>query len=183
MFTKHYREGKELEDLNVDNYYSTHFQEIRLLDKQIKVLPGDALVNHCVYSTLDRTNITLGGFGIRDEMCVSYIHYYPRVELEVCKSSVDTNHLFNYFKYLKQTHNQPIKLVNRSEELNEEHVINAYRSIQWNAYQVKLLYDFYNQSPLSMQCNQSSGDRFPVSKKRIIITFAFIYSIKNSRIS
>lgn len=173
MYTKHYRAGEELEELNRDNYYSTHFQEIRLLDKPVNVLPGDALVNHCVYSTVDRANITLGGYGIHDEMCVNYMHYYPRVDLEVCKSSVDTSHLYNYFKYLNQFHNQPIRLTNSSEQLDEEHVSSSYRSIQWNSYQVKLLSDFYNQSPLSMQCNRSSGDRFPVSERLTFFALRF----------
>lgn len=149
--------------MNRDDYYSTHFQEIRLLDKPVNVQPGDALVNHCVFNTLDRKNITLGGYGINDEMCVNYIHYYPRIDLEVCKSSVDTSDLFNYFNYLKRTHNQPISLVNNSEQLDEIHVTSAYQSIHWNQYQVQLLKEFYNQSPLSHQCNRSSGDRFPVS--------------------
>lgn len=163
MFTKHYREGRELAELNRDDHYSTHFQEIRLLDEPVNVLPGDALVNHCVYATLDRSNITLGGYGIRDEMCVSYIHYYPRVDLEVCKSSVDTGFLHRYFGHLQRLHGQPIALVNDSALLDEAHVTSAYQSIRWNSYQVQLLNDFYNQSPLSMQCNKSSGERFPVS--------------------
>lgn len=170
-FTKHYREGKEIEELNRDNYYSSHFQEIRLLDKPVNVLPGDALVNHCVYSTTDRPNITLGGFGIYDEMCVTYLHYYPQVGLEVCKSSVNTEHLFNYFNYLKQVHNQPLNLVNNSALLDEHHITETYKSIKWNSYQVDLLKNLYNQAPLSMQCNQSSGDRFPVRlffKKKLI---------------
>lgn len=177
MFTKHYREGRELEDLNRDDHYSTHFQEIRLLDRPVRVLPGDALVNHCVYSTLDRSNVTLGGYGIRDEMCVSYIHYYPRVDLEVCKSSADTSFLHNYFGHLRRSHGQPIAALNDSALLDESHVVDAYRAIRWNAYQVQLLANFYNQSPLSMQCNKSSGDRFPVSAGKTFFCWLMIGEI------
>jgi len=44
-----------------------------------------------------------GGFAISDEMCLNYIHYYPLVELEVCKSSVMTDSLYDFFRFLKQS--------------------------------------------------------------------------------
>ena len=33
-----------------------------------------------------------GGFGFTEEMCVNYVHYYPKVQLEV-----------NYFHYYPKT--------------------------------------------------------------------------------
>ena len=39
VVTQHFREGEELEELDRDNHYSTHFQEIRLLAKPVHVLP------------------------------------------------------------------------------------------------------------------------------------------------
>ena len=35
-------------------------------------------------------------------MCVNYIHYFPKVNLEVCKSSVDSETLINYFKFMNK---------------------------------------------------------------------------------
>ena len=79
--------------VNRDPHYSTHFQvarpiksdradwcaqEIRALARPVRVLPGDALVTRCRYDTRERANITLGGFGFSEEMCVDYVHYYPR---------------------------------------------------------------------------------------------------------
>ena len=43
-----------------------------------------------------------GGFSTHDEMCVNYVHYYPKVELEVCKSSVTTASLYALFGFLKK---------------------------------------------------------------------------------
>ena len=37
--TKHYRDGVELAEVNRDNHYSTHFQEIRLLHAPQRILP------------------------------------------------------------------------------------------------------------------------------------------------
>lgn len=48
---------------------------------------------------MDKVNVSLGGFSISDEMCVNYVHYFPRIDLEVCKSSVSWEALRNYFKF------------------------------------------------------------------------------------
>lgn len=38
-----------------------------------------------------------------------------------------------------------------------------YGSVPWTPYNINFLEKVYQQMPLSMQCNQSSGARFPVS--------------------
>ena len=47
-------------------------------------------------------NAVQGGFSISDEMCVNYVHYYPLVDLEICKSSVTTKSLYHFFEFLKE---------------------------------------------------------------------------------
>lgn len=66
------------------------------------MLQGDALITTCHYNTEDRPNVTLGGFSISDEMCVNYVYYYPKIELEVCKSSISEQNLKSYFKFLNE---------------------------------------------------------------------------------
>ena len=39
VVTQHFRAGEELPELDRDNHYSTHYQEIRLLAKPVQVLP------------------------------------------------------------------------------------------------------------------------------------------------
>lgn len=57
----------------------------------------------CWYDTRRKTNATVGGFTFEDEMCLNYIHYYPRTEdLEICKSSVDPDALDTYFQFLNE---------------------------------------------------------------------------------
>ena len=161
VWTRHIRGGVELDELNRDNHYSPHFQEIRKLKKPVHVLPGDALINVCRYDTSSRSNITLGGFSISEEMCVNYIHYFPNSNLEVCKSSIDTQRLQAYFSYMKEYEGQ------RTDP--NKTVADNYNSIKWNLNRSRFLHKLYENSPLSMQCNQSSGDRFPVIK--------FIYNL------
>ncbi|BFZ20585.1 hypothetical protein BsWGS_23624 [Bradybaena similaris] len=153
VYTKHVRRGRELTELNRDNHYSPHFQEIRRLAHTVLVLPGDDLITTCEYDTSERPLATVGGFSILDEMCVNYIHYYPKSELEVCKSSVQTHELDTF-----------MFLLNR---LEGEHVYQEagdranYKNIDWSPANVHLLKTFYDISTLSMQCNKSDGSRFP----------------------
>lgn len=43
-----------------------------------------------------------GGFGILEEMCVNYVHYYPLTPLELCKSAVQPSSLQAYFRTLSR---------------------------------------------------------------------------------
>jgi dopamine beta-monooxygenase len=152
-YTKHYRNGVELPELNRDNHYSPHYQEIRKLPRPVTVLPGDALITTCEDQTVDRKEITLGGFSISDEMCVNYVHYYPLVDLEVCKSSVTTDSLYEFFRFMNKYQGEPTS--------KDYGISDNYKSIRWTPMNVHLLETFYDVAPLSMQCNQSDGRKFP----------------------
>ena len=67
------------------------------------LMQGDELITMCSYNTKERSNVTVGGFTFSDEMCVNYIHYFPRTEqLEICKSSISSNDLDQYFQNLNE---------------------------------------------------------------------------------
>lgn len=154
--TKHFRDGEELPELNRDNHYSTHFQEIRLLHKPRHILPGDELVTTCWYDTRSRENATVGGFGFAEEMCLNYVHYFPRTEaLEICKSSVDTDELKAYFGDLKSFENQPM------DDSEEATPTQNYHAIDWTPKRASDLYVFYQTSLLSMQCQSGQGGPLP----------------------
>ncbi|KHJ98535.1 copper type II ascorbate-dependent monooxygenase domain protein [Oesophagostomum dentatum] len=99
IFTSHYRNGVKIGEINRDNHYSPHWQHIVFIHPYVHVMPGDVLSTTCVYETISKNLITLGGYGIEDEMCVNYIYYYPVSEVEVCKSAIDNATLHNYFKH------------------------------------------------------------------------------------
>ncbi|XP_054271287.1 dopamine beta-hydroxylase [Macrosteles quadrilineatus] len=153
VFTRHVRDGRELPNLNRDNHYSTHFQEIRRLKRPVHVIPGDALITTCIYNTTGRSNITVGGFAISDEMCVNYVYYYPAINLEVCKSSISDLSLQTYFRSVNEWENQPT-----SPKLG---ISDNYKAIDWTPVRASILNQLYLESPIYMQCNQSSGERFP----------------------
>ncbi|XP_041979262.1 tyramine beta-hydroxylase isoform X2 [Aricia agestis] len=153
VWTRHVRAGTELPLLNKDMHYSTHFQEIRILHRPVTVLPGDYLQTTCVYNTVSKRNATIGGHAITDEMCVNYIHYYPATQLEVCKSAVSNAALEDYFRFEKEYDYMPI-----SYTASPRH---NYLSIQpWSPLRATALHGLYTESPISMQCNRSDGNRF-----------------------
>ena len=156
-WTEHVRAGKLLGELQRDNHYSPHFQEIRLLPEPVHVLPGDSLIHYCLHDTHHRVNITLGGFATSDEMCVTYLHYYPKIDLEVCKSSVDTRALDEYFSELSREEGQKTTgLIGSRGSVSDN-----YLSIQWAPKRSRELLEFYRRAPLSIQCNRSNGERWP----------------------
>eukprot|EP00940_MAST-03C_sp_MAST-3C-sp2_P000782 g782.t1 len=92
MYTRHIRNGVELEPLGRNNFYDWWYQgpggEAPV---GRKLLPGDQLIINCFYDTRARTSshergsstlaagdITTFGEGTNDEMCFDFIAYYPR---------------------------------------------------------------------------------------------------------
>lgn len=57
----------------------------------------------CIYSTLDRTSITLGGVESRKEKCLHSFFYYPRVKnFGYCGSFPTFDDQLNMFSTLKR---------------------------------------------------------------------------------
>jgi dopamine beta-monooxygenase len=164
VWTSIIRKNKEIDLLNGDNHYDQMFQEIRYLKRPVRIRPGDTIINTCVYDTSERVNMTLGGFSIRNEMCVNYLHYYPASELEVCKSSVSDVELekfFNKMKYYDCAVN-----ITESNSLEEN-----FNSIRWTPLTKSILKRLYDTAPISFSCNSSDGhniERVYWDKKRMI---------------
>uniref|UniRef100_A0A5K4F0A7 Dopamine beta-hydroxylase n=1 Tax=Schistosoma mansoni TaxID=6183 RepID=A0A5K4F0A7_SCHMA len=154
VVTYHIRNGTRLPDLNRDNYYSPHFQEIRQLDQQIQIKPGDTLITRCTYDTSQKNQITFGGIRINDEMCLNYIFYYPKIDLELCKSDISIESLNIFLNTLDDNENQQ----------NDNSLMNRVNNIKWKQEEVEQLKRFYKNAPIEMHCNSSSGTRIKNSK-------------------
>eukprot|EP00775_Hariotina_reticulata_P011249 gene11249-11398_t len=75
---RHYRSGRELTPIAqlraFDYAYQNHFPipvESRTL------LPGDTVTLQCIFDTSQRKNLTHAGIATKDEMCFSWLTYYP----------------------------------------------------------------------------------------------------------
>ncbi|XP_066188952.1 dopamine beta-hydroxylase [Sylvia atricapilla] len=149
------RDGRERQVVNADGHYSPHFQEIRMLKEVVAVFPGDELITTCTYNTEDRSRATVGGFGILEEMCVNYVHYYPQTQLELCKSAVDPGYLHRYFNLVNRFNDEEICMCPQVS------VPQQFYSIPWNTFNRDVLKSLYAFAPISMHCNKSSAVRFP----------------------
>jgi len=152
-FTRIIKKDGRIETLNIDRHYSPHFQEIRLLPRPVRVEPGDAIIHTCIYNTEIHDNMTFGGYGIRDEMCVNYMHYYPRSNLELCKTSVGDEELDRFFEKMNEYDFDPTS--------NKKSVEENYQSIRWSPLKTQILQEFYEIAPIHLSCNGSDGDYIP----------------------
>ncbi|XP_078491037.1 dopamine beta-hydroxylase-like [Ciona intestinalis] len=141
-------------EISRDNHYSTWFEEIRHVSPVVKLLPGDSLITTCTFNTENRSNVTLGGLGIHEEMCVDYIHYYPATNLEVCKSSISTQALEMYFKLMKLSLGIPRPRTSRP-------LYRDYDVIKWGNSAVRSLRQLYRSAPMQVNCLRSNGERYP----------------------
>ncbi|XP_070451030.1 dopamine beta-hydroxylase isoform X1 [Equus przewalskii] len=148
------RDGREREVVNRDDHYSPHFQEIRMLKKVVSVHPGDVLITSCTYNTEDRKLATVGGFGILEEMCVNYVHYYPQTQLELCKSAVDPGFLQKYFHFVNRFNGEEVCTCPQAS------VPEQFATVPWNSFNRQVLSALYGFAPISMHCNKSSAVRF-----------------------
>ncbi len=77
LWTEVYRDGEMVFELNRDDPFLFDSQNFKFFERQL--LPGDEIVNHCVYDSTDRDSTTYGGPGTSDEMCWDTIVYYPKL--------------------------------------------------------------------------------------------------------
>ncbi|KAL2076717.1 hypothetical protein ACEWY4_027688 [Coilia grayii] len=153
------RGGQEVEVVQEDKHFSTHYQIIRMLRRMVNVLPGDVLITRCTYNTEDRNNPTVGGFGIMEEMCVNYVHYYPRTQLELCKSHVDHTHLQKYFSLINRFNG--VDSCSCVQPDVQPDVEQQFSALPWDPFSTEVLDSLYRSAPISMHCNQSSARLFP----------------------
>ena len=78
--------GKEIRAITDDPSYDFNNQKVRYLKKPIKLLPGHRIDVECNYETTDRKNPVVSGLESSDEMCLAFLHIYPRVSLKTCWS-------------------------------------------------------------------------------------------------
>lgn len=92
MYTQHIKTVNgvrtELPRLNYVRDYNFNFQRVLYPEPSTQVIrPGSELYTHCIYTSRSRKNTTYIGIGSNDEMCFSYITYWPRMpKISACFS-------------------------------------------------------------------------------------------------
>ncbi|KAK3590359.1 hypothetical protein CHS0354_020680 [Potamilus streckersoni] len=71
------RNGSKLQDLAYDSFYSYDSPVIYNFPNPVEVWPGDELTTTCIFKSTSRSKTTFFGLETSDEMCYSFIMYYP----------------------------------------------------------------------------------------------------------
>ena len=77
--TRLVRDGREVAIVGEDPYYDFDMQINRILPQPIELRPTDSLFTTCRYTTVGRGPVQMG-VATSDEMCLSYLTYWPRAE-------------------------------------------------------------------------------------------------------
>ncbi|XP_062515676.1 DBH-like monooxygenase protein 1 homolog [Corticium candelabrum] len=96
IWIEHSRNGVQLPDIDSNYDYDFNFQDVVLLRNEVKILPGDDIQVFCDYDTSARKQVTIGGEGTLDEMCLAFLLVYPRPQLSVCLSQIDSSQFISY---------------------------------------------------------------------------------------
>ncbi|CAG0917546.1 unnamed protein product [Notodromas monacha] len=105
MRTRLFRNGAEEPWLLNDNHYDFNYQQTRLLSEERKLYPGDQITVECYLSTSNRKKATLGGLSTYDEMCESFILYYPAMSLGFGESHPSLEYIHEIFGFENVTMN------------------------------------------------------------------------------
>ncbi|XP_053911672.1 LOW QUALITY PROTEIN: putative DBH-like monooxygenase protein 2 [Cuculus canorus] len=96
--TVQYRNGKQLNIICEDNKYDFGLQEFRDMKEILIIKPGDEILVECNFRTLDRSEITFGGLSTMNEMCLTFLFYYPRNNISSCMSYPDILYIAHELK-------------------------------------------------------------------------------------
>ncbi|CAI5478508.1 unnamed protein product [Closterium sp. Yama58-4] len=77
MYTDVYRDGAKVTTVARLDYYDFASQQMIRVQPPFQLQPGDELRTKCVWDSTSRSNVTMGGEASNEEMCISFLVYYP----------------------------------------------------------------------------------------------------------
>lgn len=89
ILVRHFRGKTELPYLAEENNYDFNFQDFRRFDEKRIILPGDQITVECTYNTESLDRPMFGGLSTKEEMCMVFLVYYPRMKgVRTCLSGL-----------------------------------------------------------------------------------------------
>jgi len=73
-----FRNGTELKTILDEPYYDFNYQDFTPVN--VTLFPGDTLRVDCTYNSMSRTQPTPFGLSTREEMCVAFLAYWPKID-------------------------------------------------------------------------------------------------------
>ncbi|XP_033106274.1 DBH-like monooxygenase protein 1 [Anneissia japonica] len=164
-----YRDGKLIDEIRDDNY-DFNLQETRVVVPERTFKPGDAYVVTCTYNTVGRENITVGGEGTSEEMCVVFLFYYPsQPDLAYCLSASSFESIFETFEipYNTDAEEEIFGYTYRylTTQVNSENLRNGLRVISNTGKRYNYCYNDRNQYIGGDSFELNSPDWFNASKR------------------
>ncbi|XP_076872509.1 DBH-like monooxygenase protein 1 homolog [Brachyhypopomus gauderio] len=168
--TRHFRGVVELPPLASDDNFDFNFQEFQPVGPERLLLPGDSLITECTYNTKARENMTWGGLSTRDEMCLSYLLYYPRVNLARCESLPEINGQLKFIG-VKQIQSPlttwpfMIKSPKRYSNLSFTEAMDRFR---WTKKRGKAFNELVLTLPINVRCSKTGQEEWSI--QGVIVT-------------
>ncbi|XP_013915210.1 PREDICTED: DBH-like monooxygenase protein 1 [Thamnophis sirtalis] len=161
---RHFRKGSELQLLAYDDEFDFNFQEFQYLKEERTILPGDNLVTECHYSTLNRSDMTWGGFSTRNEMCLSYLVYYPKINLTRCESIPDLMEQLQFIG-VKQIY-RPVRtwpfIIKSPKQYKNLSFVDAMNKFKWSREQGHSYNDYVLKLPLNVRCTKTENAEWTI---------------------
>ncbi|XP_050994681.1 DBH-like monooxygenase protein 1 homolog [Labeo rohita] len=161
---RHFRQQVELQPLASDDQFDFNFQEFQPLSQERIILPGDSLITECRYNTKGRMNMTWGGLSTRDEMCLSYLLYYPRVNLARCESLPEITGQLKFIgvKEIQEpvtTWPFVIKSPKKYSNLSFTEAMDKYK---WTRKRGKAFNDIVRKLPMNVRCSKIGQEEWSI---------------------
>ncbi|XP_044304965.1 DBH-like monooxygenase protein 1 [Varanus komodoensis] len=156
---RHFRKGDEQKLLAYDDEFDFNFQEFQYLKEERTILPGDNLVTECHYSTLNRSHMTWGGLSTRDEMCLSYLLYYPRINLTRCASIPDIMEQLQFIG-VKEIY-RPVRtwpfIIKSPKQYKNLSFMDAMNKFKWSREQGISYNKYVLRLPVNVRCTKTDN--------------------------
>ena len=94
MRLRHIRGDNEINNIVENNKYQYEYQVNQRLKKEVTVFPSDHLITECDYITTNMESPEFGKKFLREEMCSSFVTYYPKTNLSSCHSMIPVRYFF-----------------------------------------------------------------------------------------
>jgi len=166
----HVRNGVEQPTLDQDLSYDFNFQETRHLSQEVTVLPTDDLIVSCYYKTTSRTTYTVGGIKSADEMCLTYLYYYPRVNLTKCESVptlTQTMKIAGDFQ-ITGSNSYPYHKITTNGAYKDKTVFDVMTNTDWtSSSNLQTFENLVTSGPIDVACDMSSTYKYPIDGQTI----------------
>jgi len=115
-------------------------------------MPGDEIVTECVYETANRNRTTFSGLPTSDEMCLTYIDYYPAVFRGfLCVSSPQKQLMYDALGY------HPENIPDLKHKSKDQYLREDFK-IDWTPDRVKQIQDVSRNGQHDVFCVSPPAD-------------------------